>query len=146
VPEPELTLAVSSSARIFGYTIGNDMSSRSIEGENPLYLPQAKVYQRCCALGPCLLVAEGELSPETSISLEVRREDKVIVSASVALARMKRRLPELVGFLFRDNIFPDGCYLMTGTAVVPPPDFTLRRGDRIAIHIEPLGTLVNKVG
>lgn len=146
VPEPELTVAVSSSGRIFGYTIGNDMSSRSIEGENPLYLPQAKVYDRSCALGPCLLLAEEALPPETEIALEVRREGTVVAGGSVALSRMKRSLPELVGFLFRDNVFPCGCYLMTGTGVVPPADFTLRPGDRISIKIEPVGTLVNTVG
>ncbi len=146
VPEPELTVAVSSSGRVFGFTIGNDMSSRSIEGENPLYLPQAKVYQRSSALGPCLLLAEEALPPETEIALEVLRDGKVVVAGAVALSRMKRSLPELVGFLFRDNLFPWGCYLMTGTGVVPPADFTLRQGDRISITIGPIGTLVNTVG
>jgi len=146
VPEPELTVAVSSSGRVFGFTIGNDMSSRSIEGENPLYLPQAKVYQRSCALGPCLLLAEEALPPDTEIALELLRDGKAVVAGSVAISRMKRSLPELVGFLFRDNVFSLGCYLMAGTGVVPPQDFTLRQGDRISITIEPIGTLVNTVG
>jgi len=145
VPEPELTLAVSRAGRIFGYTIGNDMSSRDIEAQNPLYLPQAKVYDRSAALGPCILLAEGPLDPATEISIEVRRGARVAFAGRTRTGEIRRSLGELVGFLFRDNAFPCGCYLMTGTGVVPPDGFTLRAGDRIAITIPPIGTLTNTV-
>ncbi len=145
VPEPELTLAINAHGRIFGYTIGNDMSSRDIEGENPLYLPQAKVYDRSAALGPCLLVAAQPPPPSTEIALEIRRAGATVFSGSTRVDQIKRTFTELAGFLFRDNVFPHGCYLMTGTGIVPPDDFTLRSGDEIRITIEPVGTLVNPV-
>ena len=145
VPEPELTLAVNSSGRIFGYSIGNDMSSRDIEGENPLYLPQAKVYDGSAALGPCLLVTDEPLPKETEISIEIRRSGRVGFSGRIEVRRIKRRFTQLAEYLFRDNSFPCGCYLMTGTGIVPPDHFTLKGGDEISITIEPIGTLRNTV-
>jgi 2-dehydro-3-deoxy-D-arabinonate dehydratase len=146
VPEPELALVVTSSGRIVGYTIGNDMSSRDIEGENPLYLPQAKVYDGSCALGPAVLVTQDALPPTTGISLTIRRGGQDAFAGSTTLASMKRTPEELVGFLYRDNSFPSGCLLLTGTGVVPPDAFTLQAGDEIAIEIAGIGTLVNHVG
>jgi 2-dehydro-3-deoxy-D-arabinonate dehydratase len=146
VPEPELTLAVTSSGRIIGYTIGNDMSSRSIEGENPLYLPQAKTYDGCCAIGPCILVTDEQLPGNTLIQLTVRRDGMPVVEGDVSLDQMKRRLDELVAFLFRECSFPHGCLLLTGTGILPASDFTLARGDEIRITIAPIGTLTNTVG
>ena len=145
VPEPELTLCVAADGSIFGYTIGNDMSSRDIEGQNPLYLPQAKVYDGCCALGPCLLVAEDPLPSATEISMVVERGGKEVFAGATQLEQMKRSPDELVEYLFRCNSFPQGCLLLTGTGVVPPNDFTLAHGDTIRITIEPIGTLENTV-
>lgn len=145
VPEPELTLALNSAGRIFGYTIGNDMSSRDIEGENPLYLPQAKVYDRSTGLGPCLLVTNEPLPTTTTIAIEIRRGGAVAFTGSTQISQIKRTFSELAEFLFRDNAFPNGTYLMTGTGIVPPDSFTLRPGDEISITIEPIGTLVNTV-
>ncbi|MGA2168464.1 MAG: fumarylacetoacetate hydrolase family protein [Terracidiphilus sp.] len=145
VPEPELTLLVSPGGRITGYTIGNDMSSRDIEGENPLYLPQAKVYNGSCALGPGILVGSGPLAAATEISIEILRQGRVEFAGSVALTELKRDPKTLVEYLFRDNAFPHGCFLMTGTGIVPPSTFTLASGDRIRITIEPIGTLENWV-
>lgn len=145
VPEPELTMCVSSAGRIFGVTIGNDMSSRDIEGENPLYLPQAKVYDGCCALGPAIVVLAEPLPESTQIVMEIGRGGAVVFSGSTSLEQMKRRPEELVEYLFRENSFPDGCFLLTGTGVVPPSEFTLQSGDEIRITIGPIGTLVNTV-
>ena len=145
VPEPELALLLTPSGRLAGYTIGNDMSSRDIEGENPLYLPQAKVYDRSCALGPCVLVTSEPLAPETSIEIEVERADRVVFSGKTALSQMKRTPASLAEYLFRENTFPNGCFLLTGTGIVPPDEFTLRVGDRIRITIPPIGTLENPV-
>jgi 2-dehydro-3-deoxy-D-arabinonate dehydratase len=145
VPEPELTLAINRDGKIFGYTIGNDMSSRDIEGENPLYLPQAKVYHRSTALGPCLLVTEETLSPDTAIGLEIRRDGEPVFSGETRIRQIKRTFPELAEFLFREDTFPAGAYLMTGTGIVPPDPFTLRSGDEVRITIGPVGTLVNPV-
>ncbi|MBM3442734.1 MAG: 2-hydroxyhepta-2,4-diene-1,7-dioate isomerase [Bacteroidetes bacterium] len=145
VPEPELTLFVCSAGSIEGYTIGNDMSSRSIEGENPLYLPQAKSYDGSAALGPCLWVPPAPIPEETTISLTIWRDGKTVFSDAIALARMKRKPPELVDWLFRALSFSAGCYLMTGTGIVPPDDFTLQVGDRVDISIKGIGTLVNYV-
>jgi 2-dehydro-3-deoxy-D-arabinonate dehydratase len=145
VPEAELALAVNRDGRVFGYTIGNDMSSRSIEGDNPLYLPQAKIYDGCCALGPCLLLAENPPAPSTEISLRIRRSNADVFRGSTRLSELKRTPGELVGFLFRDNSFPNGCYLLTGTGIVPDSEFTLAAGDEIQITIEPIGTLTNRV-
>lgn len=146
VPEPELTLFITPGGKISGYTIGNDMSSRDIEGENPLYLPQAKVYDRSCALGPCLLISDEPLSAATEIALEIRRGSTVAFSGATTLKEMKRNPEELVGYLYRNNSFPRGCFLLTGTGVVPPDSFTLKPGDEIRITIPPIGTLVNVVG
>jgi len=124
--------------------VGNDMSSRDIEGENPLYLPQAKVYDRSAALGPCLLV--GEVPPATTeIAMEIRRAGATAFAGRTALSEIKRSFADLAAYLFRDNAFPHGCYLMTGTGIVPPDEFSLRSGDEIHITIAPIGTLVNSV-
>jgi 2-dehydro-3-deoxy-D-arabinonate dehydratase len=146
VPEPELTLFVTPGGKIVGYTIGNDMSSRDIEGENPLYLPQAKVYDRSCALGPCLLVQDDPLPATTEILLEIRRGGAVVFSGATTLKEMKRKPEELVRYLYRNNSFPQGCFLLTGTGIVPPDSFTLKSGDEIRITIPPIGILVNAVG
>lgn len=145
VPEPELTLAINKDGKIFGYTAGNDMSSRDIEGENPLYLPQAKVYHRSTGLGPCLLVTDETLSPDTAIGLEICRDGESVFSGETRISQIKRTFPELAEFLFREDCFPNGTYLMTGTGIVPPDSFTLRSGDEIRITIGPVGTLVNTV-
>jgi 2-dehydro-3-deoxy-D-arabinonate dehydratase len=145
VPEPELTLVITSSGKIVGYTIGNDMSSRSIEGENPLYLPQAKVYDKCAGLGPCVLVTENKIPGTTGISMTIDRNSQHMFSGSTTINQMKRSHTELVGFLYRECAFPNGAYLMTGTCVVPGNEFTLKKGDVITITIEHIGTLVNIV-
>lgn len=145
VPEPELTLVVTSSGKIIGYTIGNDMSSRSIEGENPLYLPQAKTYDGCAALGPCIYLTEQPLSPETLIRLVIKRNDTLAFEGSIAISQMKRTPQELVSFIYRESSFPHGCLIMTGTGIVPGSDFTLQSGDEISISIEGIGTLLNTV-
>ena len=145
VPEPELALAINARGRIIGYTIGNDMSARDIEGENPLYLPQAKVYSESCALGPCVLLTTEALPPDTSIELRIQRADTVAFAGATTLASLKRGVQELADYLFRDNAFPTGCVLLTGTGVVPPDDFSLQSGDVIAITIPPIGTLENMV-
>jgi 2-dehydro-3-deoxy-D-arabinonate dehydratase len=145
VPEPELTLLVNPRGQIIGYTIGNDMSSRDIEGENPLYLPQAKVYNRSCALGPCILVSSEPLPALTPIAIEIVRAGQPVFSGSTTLQELKRKPATLVEYLFRDNSFPVGVFLMTGTGVVPPDSFTLKSGDRIQITIDPIGTLTNEV-
>jgi len=145
VPEPELTLVINRTGSIVGYTVGNDMSSRDIEGENPLYLPQAKVYDGSCALGPGILVASGMLPRSTEITLEIIREERCAFAGCVKLSELKRDPHSLVEYLFRDNSFPNGCFLMTGTGIVPPSDFTLKIGDRVKITIEPIGILENEV-
>jgi 2-dehydro-3-deoxy-D-arabinonate dehydratase len=145
VPEPELTLLVSPKGKILGYTVGNDMSSRDIEGENPLYLPQAKVYDGSCALGPGILVTNEPLGPSTAIRIEIRRAGSVEFSDRTTLEAMKRNPAELVEYLFRENTFPNGCFLLTGTGIVPPHSFTLASGDEIAITIDGIGTLTNPV-
>jgi 2-dehydro-3-deoxy-D-arabinonate dehydratase len=146
VPEPELTLLVTPSGNIIGYTVGNDMSSRDIEGENPLYLPQAKVYDRSCALGPCILVSSESLPASTEIALHIVRDGQTAFAGSTKLEALKRDPASLVHYLFRHNSFPHGCFLLTGTGIVPPDSFTLRRGDQIHITIAPIGTLTNHVG
>ena len=145
VPEAELALAINREGRIFGYSIGNDMSSRSIEGDNPLYLPQAKIYDGSCALGPCLLVADEPLLPSTEIALRITRNGAEVHRGSTRLSQMKRAPEELVEYLYRENSFPDGCYLLTGTGIVPAREFTLAVGDEIEITIEPIGMLSNRV-
>jgi len=146
VPEPEMTLVVSSSGRIVGVTIGNDMSSRSIEGENPLYLPQAKTYDGCASLGPAVLLLDETVNLRTlPIHLRITRSGTTVFESETSTARMKRTPEELVGFLFREASFPDGAFLMTGTGIVPPDDFTLASGDSISITIDGIGTLTNPV-
>lgn len=145
VPEPELTLAVTSSGKIIGYTIGNDMSSRSIEGENPLYLPQAKTYDACAAVGPCIYVTEEPLSADTMISISINRNSEPVFKGSVAISQMKRTVQELVSFVYRACSFPAGCLIMTGTGIVPGSDFTLQSGDEIKISIDGIGELLNTV-
>jgi 2-dehydro-3-deoxy-D-arabinonate dehydratase len=145
VPEPELTLVITSSARIVGYTIGNDMSSRDIEGENPLYLPQAKVYDGSCAIGPGVLVTPDPLPPGTEVRLTITRAGRTAFDGATTLASMKRQPSELVEYLYRDNSFPFGALMLTGTGIVPPDEFTLASGDEVAITIAPIGTLVNVV-
>ena len=143
VPEPELTLFLNSAGTIQGYTIGNDMSSRSIEGENPLYLPQAKMYERSAAIGPCLYIPEKPISPDTMIRLKIKRGNEIMFAAETAISRMKRSLTELAAYLFREFDFATGCFLMTGTCLVPPNDFTLWEKDIVEITIDDIGTLTN---
>jgi 2-dehydro-3-deoxy-D-arabinonate dehydratase len=145
VPEAELALAVNRAGRIFGCTIGNDVTSRRIEAENPLYLPQAKIYDGCCALGPCLLLARDPLPATTGIALRILRRGSSVFSGATETGRMKRRGEDLVAWLGRDNSFPSGCYLLTGTGIVPNDAFTLAAGDEVEITIEPVGTLRNRV-
>lgn len=146
VPEPELALLINPQGRIVGYTAGNDMSSRDIEGQNPLYLPQAKVYNRSCALGPGILITSEPLSSETRIELTVERAGTVAFTGATTLAQMKRRPDELAAYLYRDQTFPFGAFLLTGTGVVPPDSFTLHHGDIIRVAIDGIGALVNPVG
>jgi 2-dehydro-3-deoxy-D-arabinonate dehydratase len=145
VPEPELTLAVNPRGQIIGYTIGNDMSSRDIEGANPLYLPQAKVYDRSCALGPGILIRKEPMPPTTEIALEILRSGTQQFSAAIKLSEMKRDPQTLVDYLYRDQSFPHGCFLLTGTGIIPPDSFTLQSGDEIRISISGIGTLANRV-
>src|SRR5204863_596818 len=145
VPEPELTLAVTSSGKIVGYTIGNDMSSRSIEGENPLYLPQAKTYDGCASLGPCIYVTEEPLNKNTKIHLQINRDNKKVFEGSIAINQIKRTPKELVSFVYRECSFPQGCLVMTGTGIVPGNEFTLQAGDEIKISIDGIGELTNEV-
>jgi len=146
VPEPELALVISPKMQIVGYTIGNDMSSRDIEGENPLYLPQAKVYERSCALGPAVTL-RADLPPleRVTIHLTIERKGSKVFDGVTKLAEMKRTLEELVSWLARDNRFPHGVILLTGTGIIPPDDFTLAPGDVVSIEITGIGRLVNMV-
>jgi 2-dehydro-3-deoxy-D-arabinonate dehydratase len=145
VPEPELTLVINPRGQIIGCTVGNDMSSRDIEGENPLYLPQAKVYDRSCALGPCVLVTNHLLPTNTVIRLEIERDGNSEFNGETTLASLKRSPQVLVDYLFRENHFPTGAYLMTGTGIVPPDSFALAGGDRVRITIDGIGRLDNEV-
>lgn len=145
VPEPELTLFVNKQHSIAGYLIGNDMSSRDIEGENPLYLPQAKVYDAAAGIGPCLLVTEKPLAPETIISMRIYRAKEEVFQGETQISQMKRSHEELREYLTREMSFPQGAYLMTGTCIVPDPPFTLQAYDEIHIQIEPIGTLIQTV-
>jgi 2-dehydro-3-deoxy-D-arabinonate dehydratase len=145
VPEPELTLVINPRGQIIGYTVGNDMSSRDIEGVNPLYLPQAKVYDRSCALGPGILIQKEPMSTSTQIRLDILRVNQTEFSATTTLAELKRDPKVLVEYLFRDHSFPYGCFLLTGTGIVPPDSFTLQSNDQIHITIDGIGTLRNTV-
>jgi 2-dehydro-3-deoxy-D-arabinonate dehydratase len=146
VPEPELVLLISPKGRILGYTAGNDMSSRDIEGENPLYLPQAKVYDGSCALGPALVVGADPIAPGTRIEIEIRRGAATEFTGSTSVSEMKRDFPTLVEYLYRETSFPHGCLLFTGTGIVPPDGFTLQAGDEILVTVGLAGTLRNIVG
>lgn len=146
VPEPELTLVINPQGEVIGYTIGNDLSCRDIEGENPLYLPQAKCFKLCAAVGPCLLITQERLEAETQIQLTIRRAGAVAFEGSTTVSQLKRTPQELAGFLYRDNTFPSGALLMTGTGIVPGDEFTLQSGDEVSIQIAGIGTLVNPMG
>jgi 2-dehydro-3-deoxy-D-arabinonate dehydratase len=146
VPEPEVTLVLNSRLKLVGFTAGNDMSSRDIEGENPLYLPQAKVYDACCGLGPGVTLASAMPPPESiHIELVVRRGGEVAFSGATSVARMARSFDELIEWLGRDNSFPNGVFLLTGTGVVPDRDFTLQPGDLVSVSIDGIGTLTNPI-
>jgi 2-dehydro-3-deoxy-D-arabinonate dehydratase len=145
VPEPELAVVCNSRMEVVGYTIGNDVSSRSIEGENPLYVPQAKVFDGSCALGPAVALAWDYSPSNRAIELAIRRNDTVIYHNTTSTAAMRREIPELVGYLARDQRFDAGCVLLTGTGIVPPADFTLQEGDVVTIGIDGIGVLANPV-
>jgi 2-dehydro-3-deoxy-D-arabinonate dehydratase len=146
VPEPEFTLVVNPAGEIVGYTVGNDMSARDIEGENPLYLPQAKVYRQCAGLGPCVQLAETPLDlPETTIELSIQRNAAVVFEGQTNLGELARKLEDLVTWLFREQEFPQGVLLMTGTGIVPDDDFSLENGDTVAITVSGIGTLTNPI-
>ena len=145
VPEPELAVVCNSRMEVVGYTIGNDVSSRSIEGENPLYLPQAKVFDGSCALGPAIALAWDYSPSDRAIELSISRNDAVIYRNSTSTSAMRREIPELVDYLGRDQSFDAGCVLLTGTGIVPPPDFTLQEGDVVTIRIDGIGELTNPV-
>ena len=145
VPEPELTLCINSRGEIIGYTVGNDLSCRDIEGENPLYLPQAKCFKLCAALGPAILIQNEPPAPSTRIHLQIHRAGVAAFEGETTVSQLKRTPTELAGFLFRDNTFPTGTFLMTGTGIVPGDEFTLQSGDVISITIDGIGTLVNPI-
>jgi 2-dehydro-3-deoxy-D-arabinonate dehydratase len=140
-----LTLFINSNGNIKGYTVGNDMSSRSIEGENALYLPQAKIFERSAALGPCLYVPELPIPADAKIKMNIQRDGRKVYEDETSISRMKRSLTELAGYLFRECDFHHGCFLMTGTCLVPPNDFTLQPDDIVSIEIDHIGLLVNTV-
>lgn len=146
VPEPELTLVLSPTLQLVGYTIGNDVSARDIEGRNPLYLPQAKVYEACCALGPVVTLVD-ELPDQKAIAIHLRieREGVTVFEAQTSTARMARSFTELIDWLGRDNLFPQGAFLLTGTGIVPPDEFSLRAGDLVTIEVPGIGSLQNSV-
>jgi 2-dehydro-3-deoxy-D-arabinonate dehydratase len=146
VPEPELVLVLSAAGQVVGYTAGNDVSSRSIEGENPLYLPQAKVYEGACALGPAIALAGFGFDPRAAtVSMSIRRAGAPVFAGQTSTARMRRTPEELASWLFRELTFPAGALLMTGTGIVPPESFTLQPGDEVQIAIDGIGSLVNDV-
>ena len=146
VPEPELTLFINSFGQLAGYTVGNDVSSRDIEGENPLYLPQAKTYDGSAAIGPCLYVTDEPLPKDTEIRLDIFREGKQIFHETITVSQIKRSFDELVNYLLKELSFPTGCYLMTGTGIIPENEFSLILGDEVRISISEIGTLTNTVG
>lgn len=146
VPEPEMVLVVTPDLKLAGFTVGNDMSARDIEGENPLYLPQAKVYNQCCGLGPCVLIPEGPLDrKKTRIILTIEREGSEAFRGETDLGQMARSFEDLIGWLGRENDLPNGAFLLTGTGIVPPDEFTLQNGDNVSIEITGIGTLTNPV-
>lgn len=143
VPEPEATLAFNNQGQLIGYTIGNDLSSRDIEGENPLYLPQAKTFDACAGLGPGLFLSDSPPIAESAIDVVIRRSGQEVFVGSTAISQMKQSFVNLQKYLFHSSSFPNGCYLMTGTGIVPPNEFTLQPGDEVAITMQPVGTLIN---
>ena len=145
VPEPELVLVINSDQQIVGYTLGNDVSSRDIEGENPLYLPQAKVYDGSCSIGPAIWISDQSFDRNAEITLAVERAGKPIFQGTVPLLRIRREFNELVEYLYRELSFPVGALLFTGTGIVPPNDFTLKSGDLVKIAVAPIGELINAV-
>ncbi|MFT5883974.1 MAG: 2-dehydro-3-deoxy-D-arabinonate dehydratase [Arcticibacterium sp.] len=145
VPEPELTLFINSFGQISGYTVGNDVSSRDIEGENPLYLPQAKSYDKSAALGPCIYVSASPIDPSSTITLEISRSNKTLFKESIEINQMKRTHTDLVKYLYAECTFSQGCFLMTGTGIIPEDEFSLQVGDKVDISIEHIGTLSNTV-
>jgi len=145
VPEPELAMCFNARGELVGCTIGNDVSARDIEGENPLYLPQAKIYDGACALGPALLISPEPLPPDTPIELRIGRGDSVAFEGTTTLAQLRRTPSELAAFLYRETSFPTGCVLLTGTGIVPPDEFSLRVGDQVSITVPPIGVLSNNV-
>jgi len=146
VPEPELALAITPELKLAGFTVGNDMSARDIEGANPLYLPQAKLYNQCVGLGPCVLIPEEPLDrPATKIILTIERDGDQVFQGQTDVDQMAREFEDLIGWLGRENDFPNGAYLLTGTGVVPPDEFTLVDGDQVSIEISGIGTLSNPV-
>ncbi|WP_341227807.1 fumarylacetoacetate hydrolase family protein [uncultured Arcticibacterium sp.] len=145
VPEPELTLFINTSGQISGYTVGNDVSSRDIEGENPLYLPQAKSYDKSAALGPCIFVTETPIDPESEIKLEIFRNGETVFSQNIQVNQMKRTQADLVKYLYAECTFDNGCFLMTGTGIIPEDEFSLQVNDKVEISIENIGTLSNTV-
>jgi 2-dehydro-3-deoxy-D-arabinonate dehydratase len=145
VPEPELTLVISRSGKIIGYTIGNDLSCRDIEGENPLYLPQAKSFDRCASIGPAILVAKQPPPRDAQIKMKITRLGKTIFEEQIEISQIKRGFEELVEFLFRDNTHPNGCMLMTGTGIIPPDEFSLKTDDVVEIEIDGIGKLINSM-
>ena len=144
VPEPELTLAISPAGKIVGYTVGNDMSARDIEGDNPLYLPQAKTYNQSCSMGPWIWLTDEPL-PASAIELEIRRGGDVISKDTTSTDQIHRKLEDLVSWLFKEMDFPNGAFLLTGTGIIPEDNFTLEGGDEVKITIENIGTLQNPV-
>ncbi|MBV9672148.1 MAG: fumarylacetoacetate hydrolase family protein, partial [Verrucomicrobia bacterium] len=145
VPEPELTLVINREGQVAGYTIGNDVCSRDIEGENPLYLPQGKVYNGSCAIGPGILIYEEPLDNSIAIEIVIHRNGAAHFTGATTIGKMKRTFATLIEYLYRELQFPTGAYLMTGTGIVPPNEFTLEPGDKVAITIQPIGTLINEV-
>jgi 2-dehydro-3-deoxy-D-arabinonate dehydratase len=146
VPEPELALVVNSKAQLVGFTIGNDMSSRDIEGENLLYLPQAKMYKNSCALGPCIVLGVSEEEARGwTISLRIQRDGHDVFTGKTAVNQIKRSFTELIEYVFRSQEFPHGVVLLTGTGIIPPDEFTLAAGDLVSINISGIGTLENRV-
>jgi 2-dehydro-3-deoxy-D-arabinonate dehydratase len=146
VPEPELTLVLNSHLHLVGFTVGNDVSARDIEGENPLYLPQAKTFDACCGLGPCITLPIA-MPPESDILVEmiIRRGDDIVFEEATSVDKMARSFDNLISWLARENSFPQGVFLLTGTGIVPPSDFALAAGDTVEISISGVGTLINPV-
>lgn len=146
VPEPELALVINSRGLVAGFTLGNDISSRDIEGENLLYLPQAKIYSRSCAIGPFVTAGITEATVRTwRISIQIRRQEEVVFAGTTEINRMKRSFDDLAGYLFRSQTFPHGAVLLTGTGIVPPDSFTLREGDVVEMSVPEIGVLTNPV-